>query len=58
MNKIDRMNGYVANLAVFNIKLHNLHWNARGLEFMAIHQFTEQLYNDFLGKRTVIDLVR
>lgn len=44
------MNSYVANLAVLNIKLHNLHWNVKGLEFMAIHNFTEQLYNDFFIK--------
>lgn len=45
--KFKKMNQYLSNLAVFNIKLHNLHWNVKGLEFMAIHTFTEDLYNAF-----------
>ena len=44
MNKISLMNQYVANLAVFNVKLHNLHWNVVGAQFMAVHKMTEALY--------------
>lgn len=50
MNKFDQLNQYLSNLAVLNIKLHNLHWNVVGIEFMAIHTFTEDLYNDFFIK--------
>lgn len=42
---IKEMNTYLANLAVLNYKLHNLHWNVVGLEFKAIHEHTEELYN-------------
>lgn len=50
MNKINLMNTYVANLAVMNVKLHNLHWNVVGMEFMPIHLKTEELYTDFFTK--------
>ncbi|MDC7219512.1 MAG: DNA starvation/stationary phase protection protein [Spirochaetales bacterium] len=50
MNKIELMNKYVANLAVLNVKLHNLHWNVVGIRFMSVHQFTESLYDDFFAK--------
>lgn len=50
MNKINLMNTYVANLAVMNVKLHNLHWNVVGMEFMPIHLKTEELYTDFFIK--------
>ncbi len=50
MNKFEKLNQYLSNLAVMNVKLHNLHWNVVGMEFMAIHNFTETLYNDFFVK--------
>lgn len=28
-------------------KLHNFHWNIKGLEFLKIHEKTEELYNHF-----------
>ena len=46
----DKMNTYLANLAVLNTKLHNLHWNVEGKQFMRVHNFTEDLYNDFFEK--------
>lgn len=46
MNKIQLMNNYLSNLAVINIKLHNLHWNVTGINFVAIHNFTESLYDE------------
>ena len=45
-----KLNEYLSNLAVLNAKLHNLHWNVKGIHFMEIHQFTETLYNDFFEK--------
>lgn len=46
MKKIQLMNNYLSNLAVINIKLHNLHWNVTGINFVAIHNFTESLYDE------------
>jgi len=48
MNK--NMNEYLSNLAVLNVKLHNLHWNVVGKQFVQIHEFTESIYNDFFEK--------
>jgi starvation-inducible DNA-binding protein len=41
------LNQYVADTAVFIIKLHNIHWNILGDEFMKMHKYTEELYNRF-----------
>jgi starvation-inducible DNA-binding protein len=41
------INQYVADSMVFVIKLHNLHWNTVGLDFLHIHNYTEQLYTRF-----------
>ncbi len=37
---------YLANLAVWNAKLHNLHWNVVGGAFVQVHEFTESLYDE------------
>lgn len=50
MKKNELLNQYVANLAVWNIKLHNLHWNVVGKEFVQIHEFTEEIYDDVFEK--------
>ena len=36
---------YLSNLAVLTVKLHNVHWNVVGRNFMRIHNFTEELYD-------------
>ena len=41
------MNQYVANLAVLNVKFHNLHWNVVGPQFIPLHQFSESAYEGF-----------
>lgn len=38
------LNGYLANLGVSYIKLHNLHWNVVGPNFKAIHEYVQGLY--------------
>lgn len=43
---IKNLNHLLADLAVFNIKLYNLHWNVVGMHFKGIHEFTEWLYDD------------
>lgn len=47
MQNYENLQSYLSNLAVLNTKLHNLHWNIVGREFMQIHEFTEELYDEF-----------
>lgn len=42
---ISSLNTYLADLAVLNIKIHNLHWNVVGREFKSIHKLTEKIYH-------------
>lgn len=37
----------MSNAHVLYTKLHNYHWNVKGLEFYKIHEKTEELYNHF-----------
>ncbi|MGX8794498.1 Dps family protein [Fusibacter sp. JL298sf-3] len=46
MKHLQAMNTYLSNLSVLNAKLHNLHWNVVGINFVAIHNFTESLYDE------------
>ena len=39
-------NVYLANLGLWLFKLHNLHWNVTGKQFVALHNFTETLYDE------------
>ena len=41
----EKLNKYLADTAVMYIKLHNLHWNVSGLQFKAVHEFLETLYD-------------
>ncbi|MDY6874382.1 MAG: DNA starvation/stationary phase protection protein [Chloroflexota bacterium] len=52
MNKklIGKINKYLADTGVLYIKLHNLHWNVQGLQFKAVHEFLEDLYDDITEK--------
>ena len=43
---MNKLNKYLSNLAVWNIKLHNLHWNVIGHSFVQIHEFCEKLYDE------------
>ena len=45
MMKSEKINVYVATLAVWNVKLHNIHWNVEGHLFKGIHEYTESLYD-------------
>ncbi|MCC5908853.1 MAG: DNA starvation/stationary phase protection protein [Clostridiaceae bacterium] len=50
MKDYKKLNEYLSNLAVLNVKLHNLHWNVVGMQFVQIHEFTESMYNDVFEK--------
>lgn len=45
---IKLMNQNLANLSVINVKLHNYHWNVKGIHFKPIHEMTEAYYDYFL----------
>lgn len=49
-----KVNGYLANVAVSYVKLHNLHWNVVGPQFKAVHEYLEELYDAYAG---VLDAV-
>lgn len=54
-----KLNTYLANLAIINIKIHNLHWNVVGSQFVAVHEYLESEY-DKAGERLdeVAELIR
>ena len=54
-----KLNTYLASLAVLNVKLHNLHWNLRGGDFITLHKFTEELYEQaFKAYDAVAELLK
>ena len=44
---ITMTNAYLANIGVFYVKLHNLHWNVVGSQFKAVHEYLEENYDYF-----------
>lgn len=44
-NLVLKSNKYLANVGVNFVKLHNLHWNVVGLQFKAVHEYLESLYD-------------
>lgn len=38
-----------ANAIVLVMKLHNYHWNVKGMDFHPVHEATEGMYNNFFG---------
>ena len=43
-------NVYLANLSVWLVKLHNIHWNVVGPQFVPVHQFTETVYDEVFAQ--------
>lgn len=59
MTKTDKLNVYLSTVAVMNIKIHNLHWNVIGPQFMVVHKLTEELYKMFqLQFDTVAEIMK
>jgi len=46
-NLFEKLNKYVADTGVMYIKLHNLHWNVSGMQFKAVHEYLEAIYDVF-----------
>ena len=49
-NLFEMLNKNLANLKVLYVKLHNYHWNVKGMYFKPIHEMTEAYYNYLAGK--------
>ena len=50
MKNVAMMNSYLSDLVVFYLKLHDLHWNVKGMQFVPVHLYTESRYEDMAGK--------
>lgn len=46
MKHLNLIQKYLSNLAVLNVKLHNIHWNVVGNQFVRVHTFTEEIYDE------------
>ena len=44
------MNAYLSDLVVSYLKLHDLHWNVKGPQFVEVHKYTEARYEDMAEK--------
>ena len=49
-NVYTKFNSYLGDLVVSYLKLHDLHWNVKGMQFVEVHKYTERLYEDFTEK--------
>ncbi len=47
MKHFTMLQQYLANLGVLIVKFHNIHWNVVGKQFVRIHNFTEEIYDQF-----------
>ncbi len=45
-NVVKQLNQLQADAYVMFLKLHNFHWNVKGMEFHSIHEYTENAYNE------------
>lgn len=46
-NIIELLNKNLANLQTLYVKLHNYHWNVKGMMFKPVHEMTEAYYDYF-----------
>ncbi|NLJ41270.1 MAG: DNA starvation/stationary phase protection protein [Clostridiales bacterium] len=46
MKHLNLLQKYLSNLEVLNVKLHNIHWNVVGKQFVRVHTFTEEIYDE------------
>lgn len=50
MKDLTKLQVYLSNLAVWNAKLHNLHWNVVGKLFFQLHEKTEEMYDQVFAQ--------
>jgi len=59
MKNLELVNKYLANLAIWNVKLHNLHFNVVGSQFVPAHEYLESVYdNAFEYYDAVAELIK
>ena len=46
MKHLELLQEYLSNLGVLIVKLHNVHWNVVGNQFLKVHTFTEEIYDE------------
>jgi starvation-inducible DNA-binding protein len=46
MKHLELLQKYLSNLGVLIVKLHNVHWNVVGNQFLRVHTFTEEVYDE------------
>ncbi len=46
-NIIELLNKNLANVQTLYVKLHNYHWNVKGITFKSVHEMTEAYYDYF-----------
>ncbi len=44
---IELLNKNLSNLQILYVKLHNYHWNVKGMNFKPVHEMTESYYDYF-----------
>ena len=44
---IELLNNNLANIQLLYVKLHNYHWNVKGMNFKQVHELTESYYEYF-----------
>jgi len=49
MKRVEILKQVQVDAMAFYIKVHNYHWNIKGMEFFPVHEMTEKIYNAFAG---------
>lgn len=49
MKHLELIQKYLSNLSVLNVKFHNIHWNVVGNQFIKVHNFTEEIYDQLFA---------
>lgn len=47
MKTIEKLRKAQADAHVFYVKVHNYHWNIKGMQFFPIHEMTQKIYEAF-----------
>lgn len=47
IDTVSQLKQIQADALVMYTKLHNYHWNIKGMQFFPIHEMTEEMYNNF-----------